>query len=55
MHEFSKIKVFDYEAIFQTLVKAKEATLNMRFEDTKMKFPVLKYILDESNKLSTLI
>ena len=54
-HEFSKIKVFDYEAIFMTLEKADDPKIQPRFEDVPLKLPAVKYIYDPTGKLSCLI
>ena len=54
-HEFSKIKVFDYEALFMTLEKANDPKFQPRFENVPLKLPVVKYIYDPSEKLSCLL
>ena len=54
LHEMSKIKIFDYQAIFLTLRNAKKPNVNPRFIDIEMKLPVLKYVKDPSNKFANL-
>ena len=43
-HEYSKIKVFDYEAIFLTLQNATDPKIEPYFETPTFKLPVVKSI-----------
>ena len=44
LHEYSKMKVFDYEAIFLTLDNATDPNIEPSFESPTFKLPVVKYI-----------
>ena len=55
LHEFSKVKVFDYEAIFMTLENSKDDRKQPRFEGVPMKLPIVKYLYDPDEKLTSLI
>ena len=48
----SKIKIFDYQAIFLTLRNADKTEINPRFIGTTFKLPVLKYLKDPQKKFN---
>ena len=52
LHEMSKIKIFDYQAIFLTLRNADKTEINPRFIGTTFKLPVLKYLKDPQKKFN---
>ena len=51
LHEFSKVKPFDYQAIFLTLKNANNEKVNPRFVNVPFKLPVLSFIEDPHEKL----